>query len=258
MLEGLASRAMLVDMEGRDGTLYVLPPPMAGFFEFSMMRVRDDVDQKLLSELFYEYLTVEDDFILRPVHERPDAARRVFVNEPALLEATRRAPARHGRRARRVRAHRPRADRGLHVLDYERASEVIDTAEHMGVGTCYCRHKKQHLGRACDAPMEICMTFGGTADSLIRHGYARRVDTVEGGDLLQEAYDHNLVQFGENVQRARQLHLQLLRLLLRGDDRGAPLRRCSIPCTRPTSSRTSRTSSATGAGSASTPARWRR
>ena len=44
------------------------------------------------------------------------------------------------------------------------------------------------------------MTFHGTADSLIRHGYARRVDKVEGRDLLQQAYDLNLVQFGDNVR----------------------------------------------------------
>jgi len=36
---------------------------MAGFFEFSMMRVRGDIEQKVLSELFYEYLNVEEDFI---------------------------------------------------------------------------------------------------------------------------------------------------------------------------------------------------
>ncbi len=62
-------------MEGPDGTVYVLPPPMAGFFEFSMMRVRDDVDQKLLSELFYEYITVEDDFILSLFTHGDDPAR---------------------------------------------------------------------------------------------------------------------------------------------------------------------------------------
>ena len=44
------------------------------------------------------------------------------------------------------------------------------------------------------------MTFGGTADALTRHGYARPVDKVEGLDLLQEAYAHHLVQFGENVR----------------------------------------------------------
>ena len=86
------------------------------------------------------------------------------------------------------------------MLDYERASEVIHTAEHMGVGVCYCRHKAEHVGRACAAPRNICMTFGGTADSLIRHGYARRVDRAEGIDLLAEAHANNLVQFGENVQ----------------------------------------------------------
>ena len=45
------------------------------------------------------------------------------------------------------------------------------------------------------------MTFNTTADSLIRHGHAREVDKKEGIDLLQKAYDNNLVQFGENVQR---------------------------------------------------------
>ena len=31
-----------------------MTPPMAGFFEFSMMRVRGDLDQKVLAELFWE------------------------------------------------------------------------------------------------------------------------------------------------------------------------------------------------------------
>ena len=48
----------------QDGELiYVLPPPMAGFFEFALMRIRNDIDQKLLSELFHQYLNVEEDFI---------------------------------------------------------------------------------------------------------------------------------------------------------------------------------------------------
>ena len=54
-------------------------------------------------------------------------------------------------------------DNALHVLDYERASEVIETATHLGVGICYCRHKMEHLGRACAAPLEICMTFNTSA-----------------------------------------------------------------------------------------------
>ena len=59
LLDSLASRGLLLDMEDPDGRMrYMLPPPMAGFFEFSMMRVRGDIDQKALAELFYQYLNV--------------------------------------------------------------------------------------------------------------------------------------------------------------------------------------------------------
>jgi ferredoxin len=91
-------------------------------------------------------------------------------------------------------------ENALHVLDFERASHVIEDSKHIGVGTCYCRHKMEHLGRECSAPKQICMTFNTTADSLIRHGHARRIDSSEGLDLLREAWESNLVQFGENVR----------------------------------------------------------
>ena len=59
----------------------------------------------------------------------------------------------------------------------------------------------QHVGKACDAPMDICMTFNGTANSLIKNNYARRIDASECKELLHQAYEHNLVQCGENVRK---------------------------------------------------------
>ncbi len=44
------------------------------------------------------------------------------------------------------------------------------------------------------------MTFNNVAASLTRNGSARSIDKEECHDLLQEAYDNNLVQFGENVR----------------------------------------------------------
>ena len=63
VLDTLASRAILLDIEDEKGKKYILPPPMAGFIEFALMRTRGDIDQKLLSELYYQYLNVEEDFI---------------------------------------------------------------------------------------------------------------------------------------------------------------------------------------------------
>jgi len=175
VLETLAGRAILVDVDG----WYTLPPPMAGFFEFSMMRLRRDVDQKVLGELFYQYMNVEEEFIRALFASGETQIGRVFVNEPALAAV--KVP--------------------LEVLDYERASQVIRTAVCRGVGMCYCRHKMLHMQRACRAPMNICMTFNSSAISLTRNDYARAVDVAEGLDLLQQAYENNLVQFGENNQR---------------------------------------------------------
>jgi Na+-translocating ferredoxin:NAD+ oxidoreductase RNF subunit RnfB len=178
VLDELASRAILLDMEQNGTTVYCLPPPMAGFFEFSMMRLRTDVDQKVLGELFYQYMNVEEDFIKALFTHGETQLGRAFVQEPMLTN-----------------------ENALHVLDYERASQVIQTASHIGVGVCYCRHKMQHVGRACDAPMDICMTFGNSAASLTKHGYARPVSVAECMGLLDQAYERGLVQFGENVQR---------------------------------------------------------
>lgn len=176
VLEALAGRAILIDLEDPQGqTHYTLPPPMAGFFEFSMMRTRTDLDQHTLGELLYQYCNVEEDFIHSLFTDGETQLGRVFVHEPVL------APE-------------------VHVLDYERASHVIESAAHMGISRCYCRHKMEHVERACAAPQDICMTFGNVAASLIRSGFARRVDVAEGRDLLQEAYENNLVQFGENVR----------------------------------------------------------
>ena len=178
ILDKLASRAIILDIEHDGKRTFLLPPPMAGFLEFSMMRTRGDVDQKLLGELYYQYLNVEEDFIKELFYSTETKLGRVYVQESVLTN-----------------------DNSVEVLDYERASHIIKTASNIGISMCYCRHKMQHIGKACDAPMDICMTFNNTAASLIKHEYARRVDASECLELLEVAYENNLVQCGENVRK---------------------------------------------------------
>jgi len=178
ILDGLADRGILLDIEENGNRIYIMPPPMAGFFEFSLMRLRTDIDQKALSELYYQYINEEEDFIKALFVAGETQLGRALVHEPALPP-----------------------DSGFHVLDYERASHIIQSATRIGIALCYCRHKMAHVGRACDAPMDICMTFNRAADSLIRHGIVRPVTIPECMELLEQAYEHNLVQFAENVQK---------------------------------------------------------
>jgi Pyruvate/2-oxoacid:ferredoxin oxidoreductase delta subunit len=177
ILNDLADRGILLDGVDNHEVSYIMPPPMAGFFEFSLMRYRNDIDQKALSTLYFSYINQEDAFVKDLFANGETQLGRVYVNETVLS-----------------------SENALSILDYERASEVVKTASTIGVGICYCRHKMKHAGKNCDAPMDICMTFNGCADSLTRHGIARKVDAAEGIDILQEAREYSLLQIGENVQ----------------------------------------------------------
>lgn len=177
LLQKLASRAILLDVDYDGKKEYCLPPPMIGFFEFSLMRTRDDIDQKTLSELYFQYLNVEEDFIKDLFLGTETRFGKVFVQEGVLSNQNQ-----------------------LEIMDYDRASNVIKNAKFITASMCFCRHKMEHLGKACSAPMDVCLTFGDSAYTLSKHGYGRAIEAAEGLEILNMAYDYNLVQCGENVR----------------------------------------------------------
>lgn len=185
MLESLASKALILDTEYNGERKFVIPPPMAGFFEFALMRVRGDIDQKLLSKLFYQYLNVEEDFIKDLFLGTETRFGRVLISEDILPETI---------------ASTPTPENSLYILDYERATYLIKNAKHISLSMCYCRHKMHHLGKDCSKPMDTCLTFDSTAYSLIKNGYGRKIDSSECIDILNMCYENNLVQCGENVR----------------------------------------------------------
>ncbi len=180
LLDRLCEKALLVDSEYHGERQFVMPPPMAGFIEFALMRTRGDIDQKYLSELYYQYMNVEEDFVKDLFFATETRLGRVFVQEPVLVN-----------------------DKTNHILDYERATHIVEEAKYIGLGTCYCRHKMYHAGHPCEinAPWEVCLTFDNVARSLAEHGeYARLISKEEAKEVLQLSYDSNLVQIGENVR----------------------------------------------------------
>lgn len=176
ILEGLAEKALLLDMNDQKEQKYVMPPPMIGFFEFALMRTGGHFDQKLLSELFHQYLETEEDF-MRKLLSLKTPIGRILVNEAAIQSKDE-----------------------VYVLDYERATKIIENAESVGVSRCYCRHKAEHLGEHCDAPQEVCLSINNLSHSLSKHGYAKLISKERAFEILEEAYQYNLVQFAENVK----------------------------------------------------------
>jgi Pyruvate/2-oxoacid:ferredoxin oxidoreductase delta subunit len=176
ILDALADKGLLFDFATGTTQAYLMAPTMAGFFEFSLMRLDGRFDKRLLSELYYQYINTDKDF-LRRIFTLEPSIYRAFVQEAAIQERDR-----------------------VVVLDYERASHVVDTATCITVGTCYCRHKLQHLGHACRNPQEVCLTFNKSAESLSKHGVARQIERAEARRILDQCVDLGLVQLGDNVQ----------------------------------------------------------
>ena len=178
ILDALADKGLLFDFATGATQAYLMAPTMAGFFEFSLMRLDGRFDKRLLSELYYQYINTEEDF-LRRIFTLEPSIYRAFVQEAAIQERDR-----------------------VVVLDYERASQVVNTATCITVGTCYCRHKMQHMGQACRNPQEVCLTFNKSAESLSKHGVARQIEKAEARRILDQCIDLGLVQLGDNVQEA--------------------------------------------------------
>jgi len=176
ILNGLAEKALLLDMNDKEEQKYVVPPPMIGFFEFALMRTGGHFDQKLLSELFHQYLETEEDFMKKLLALKTPIGR-VMVNEKSVKQADE-----------------------VYILDYERATKVIENADSVGVSRCYCRHKAEHLGEHCDAPQEVCLSINNLSHSLSKHGYAKLITKERALEILEESYEHNLIQFAENVK----------------------------------------------------------
>ena len=172
-LDALGSKGLVYRQEVDGQSQYLLSPPVLGFFEFSLMRTDGKFDGKRLSELYHRYINVEEGFA-RTYAEVDPPVSRVFVQEDAIETIT------------------------SEVLPYERAREGIDQATCITTGICFCRHKMEHMGMACDNPQEVCLTFNDVAKHLAEQGIAREITKKEAHSILDLCIERGLVQIGDN------------------------------------------------------------
>jgi len=175
-LSEMAHRGLVVDFQLQQRRYFVLPPVVIGFFEYTFMRTRDNMPMSELARLFEEYMG-QDERFAKSVFGGSTQLGRSFVREDAL----------------------PEGDH-TEILDWERASHVVRESPTVGLSLCACRHKANHLGKACERPMENCFSFGHAAEFLVRNGLAKPITTSEALRLLEQSKELGLAQTGDNVQ----------------------------------------------------------
>ena len=181
LLEHMAEVGTVMDLvHPRTGEVrYLLSPPVVGFFEFSLMKKREDIDQPALAMAMDAYMRSGAFFSAAGgIGEGFTQIGRALVHETALG-----------------------GDLTSEILAYEKATDILRDARKIGVSMCYCRHEAEHLGHACDAPLEICLNINAGFDYVHRHGIAREIDAEEALDILARARELGLVQIADNVAK---------------------------------------------------------
>lgn len=177
MVTSMAERGLVFDLES-DGRRYVaLPPVVIGFFEFTFMRARENYPVKELAALFDQYFFERGDFA-HAVFEGQTQIGRALVREEGL----------------------PDEDH-TEVLDWERATSIVEGARSHAVSLCACRNHARQAGHPCTHPTRTCLSLNFGADMLARQGVAERISRSEAMAILERSKDAGLAQTGDNVQR---------------------------------------------------------
>jgi ferredoxin len=181
IFKGLCSKGLVIDMWINDAYHYMPSPIMIGIFEFSMMRTGKSVDSKALAHLFKQYLGSDNGavYALNAKNDNKVSVIRALPHGDAID-----------------------ASEYMEVLDYEKASGIIESSEKFSIGICSCRHEKLHTGeKKCNVPLEKCSSFGGAADYLIRNGLAKEVSKSEMLENLAQSVELKLVLCADNIKR---------------------------------------------------------
>jgi Pyruvate/2-oxoacid:ferredoxin oxidoreductase delta subunit len=176
-LDAMCDKGLVMDLvHPRTGERrYLLSPPVTGFFEFSMMRARDSIPKKRLAEALHAYMFCDPAFA-RELFQRQTVIGRALVRETSLAD-----------------------DQLPDVLEWQRATELVRSAGSLAVSLCYCRHTAEHVGQACGAEMENCLSLNHGADFVIRHRFGRQLSSQEALEILDRSRSGGLVQIADNV-----------------------------------------------------------
>jgi ferredoxin len=169
-----------MDLYLADSHHYMPSPFVIGIFELTMMRTDHGQDWKKISGLFHDYMLGQKDFL---------ASNCGNGEKIGLL---------------RTIPHEDVIDQQnyVEILDYERASAIIEEQDRFAIGTCSCRHTATHTNtKTCKVPLDTCSSFGIAADFLTRRGFAKAVSKAEMRDNVARSKELGLVLNVDNVQK---------------------------------------------------------
>ena len=180
ILDGLCEKGLVFDVWVKDRYHYMPAPLAVGIFEMTMMRTRGEVKYAEWAKLFHDYMQGTSEFYAANLQAREQVSLMRTLPHVETI-----GPADY-----------------VEILDYEKATAIVEESRRFAVGLCSCRHEQLHLGeKTCKTPLDTCSSFGSNADVVIRHGMAQEVSKSEMLENLARAKEFKLVLTADNVQK---------------------------------------------------------
>jgi ferredoxin len=89
---------------------------------------------------------------------------------------------------------------GIEIYPYEQATALLENAQSWGVRDCICRVQQKLVGRGCDHPVEICLSFAPVPGAFDHSEVTRAITKDEALALLKQAEDAGLVHSPGNFR----------------------------------------------------------
>ena len=178
-LDSMAEKGLVMDLPYSGTTYYLLMPGLIGFFEFTFMKKRADLPLPELAQLMTEYLFENG---------KQGQAKEFFGSKTSLTRSL---------------VYDEAVPVTSDVTNYENARKIITAASYGAVGMCYCRHKKEHLGKSCEKLAAVegtCISLGAGARFMVRRGFAEEKSTEELLAILDRARALKLTHITDNVR----------------------------------------------------------
>jgi ferredoxin len=180
LLDALCFKGLVFDLWVNEDYYYLPSPFVIGIFELTMMRTGDHLNTREWARLFYEYMHKDGLFYKANLED----GQKVSVIRALPHEET------------------IRNLQHVEVLDYEKATSIVEQFDRFSIGLCSCRHEKHHLNKKeCDTPLDTCSSFGFAADYLIRRNLAKEVSKAEMLANVARSKELGLVLAADNIQR---------------------------------------------------------
>jgi electron transport complex protein RnfB len=168
-LEDMAQKGLIFRISKKDTTLYSAAQFVVGIWEYHL----NDLDEDLIRDV-NEYM--------------PALMKKSWLS--TKTKQLRVVPV-----AKSVSAE-------MAIMPFEAAEAIINKQSKIVVTNCICRKEQKMIGKGCDKPMEVCLSFGAGAYYYEQNGLGREIDKAEALELVRKGVEAGLVLQPGNQQKS--------------------------------------------------------